>query len=219
MAAGNVGRAERSCSLYSGSDESRTTFRSIDLVALEVVLQVAELVARLAVDEEDLELLLADGDDPLDPVVVGLELAGPRIDLDDEGPLAGRLGPMDQLDALGLAVAGASTSLVSSSRSAFGIVRAGLALFEPDDDLLSLEAPGRQLGLEPDGVVDEDDVVDQELGQLEVAGRLGAAQADRVERHSLARRQLGRLGERLALGGLAVGEAARSPTAGRRAAR
>ncbi len=76
------------------------------LVAFEVVLQVAELVAGLAVDVEDLELLLADRDDPLDPVVVGLELAGLGLDLDDEGPLAGRLGPVDQLDALGLAVGG-----------------------------------------------------------------------------------------------------------------
>ncbi len=81
------------------------------------------------------------------------------------------------------------------------------------------KAPGQQLGLEPDGVVDEHDVVDQKLGQLDVAGRLGAAQADREERHALFRGQLGGLGERLALGGLAVAKAARSPTAAPRAAR
>ena len=142
--------------------------------------------------------------DALDPVVVGLELAGPRLDLEDEGALAGGLGTVDQLDALGLAVAGASTSFDSSSWAVLGSCRAGLELLEPDRDLLALEAPGQQLGLEPDGVVDEHDVVDQELGQLEVAGRLGAAQADGEERHSLARGQLGGLGERLALGGLAV---------------
>ena len=64
----------------------------------------------------------------------------------------------------------------------------------------------QQLGLEPDQVVDEDDVVDQQVGQLQVAGRLGAAQADRVERHALPRGELGGLGQRLAVGRLAVGQ-------------
>ena len=116
------------------------------------------------------------------------------------------LGPMDQLDALGLAVAGASTSLDSRSRSDFGIVVPGSRSLSRTTTFWPWNPRAEQLGLEADGVVDEDDVVDQELGQLEVAGRLGAPQADGVERHSLACRQLGRLGERLTLGRLPVGE-------------
>ena len=46
------------------------------LLAFQEVLEVAVLVARLAIDEQDLELLLADVDGALDPVVLGLELAG-----------------------------------------------------------------------------------------------------------------------------------------------
>ena len=103
--------------------------------------------------------------------------------------------------------AGASTSLRLELAVRLGVVSSPASRsLSRTVDLLALEAPGQQLGLEPDGVVDEHDVVDQQLGQLEVAGRLGAAQADRVERHSLARGQLGGLGERFALGGLAVGE-------------
>ena len=64
----------------------------------------------------------------------------------------------------------------------------------------------QELGLEPDQVIDEDDVLDQEVGQLQVAGRLGVAEADRVERHSLPGGELGGLGERLAVGRLAVGQ-------------
>ena len=67
--------------------------------------------------------------------------------------------------------------------------------FRRIDDLLAGEPARQQLGLEPDQVVDEDDVVDEQLGQLQVAGRLGVAQADRVERDPLARGELGRLGE------------------------
>ena len=114
---------------------------------------------------------------------------------------------MDQLDALraGRRRAHRPPS-ISSSRAAFGSLEPGSSSLSRTTTFSPWKAPGRELGLEPDGVVDEHDVVDQELGQLEVAGRLGAAQADREERHALARGQLGGLGERLALGGLAVGK-------------
>ena len=117
------------------------------------------------------------------------------------------LGRCTSSTRLGCPSAGASTSIVSSSRSGFadrGLP--GLALLEADDDLLTLEPAGQQLGLEPHRVVDEDDVVDQELGELQVPRGLDAPQADREERHALPRRQLGGLRERLPLGGLAVGQ-------------
>ena len=113
---------------------------------------------------------------------------------------------IDQLHALGLTVGGGIDLRRFELVGRLGIARAGLELLEPDHDLLALKAPGQQLGLKPDGVVDEHDVVDQELGQLDVAGRLGAAQADREERHALARGQLRGLGQRLSLGGLAVAQ-------------
>ena len=94
--------------------------------------------------------------------------------------LAGRLGAVDQLDPLGLAVL-RGVDLFGGDLPILGVRTVGLgrAFLEPHDDLLAREPPGRELGLEPDGVVDEDDVVDQQLGQLQVARRLGAAQADR----------------------------------------
>ncbi len=74
------------------------------LLALEEVLEVAELVPRLVVDEEDLELLLADVDGPLEPVVGRVELAVLQVDLDDVSDLAGLLRPVRDLDPLRLAV-------------------------------------------------------------------------------------------------------------------
>ena len=103
--------------------------------------------------------------------------------------------------------AGPSTSdRLELARRLAGRLEPGVALLEADGDLLAGEPARQELGLEPDQVVDEDDVVDQQLGQLQVAGRLGAPQADRVERHPLPRGELGRLGERLAVGRLAVGQ-------------
>ena len=94
----------------------------------------------------------------------------------------------------------------ASSRAAFGSGLPGSRSLSRTLHLLPFEAPGQELGLEPDGVVLEDDVVHQQLGQLQVAGRLRAAQSDREERDALPRRKLGGLGQRLALGGLAVGQ-------------
>ena len=90
------------------------------LLALEVILQVAELVAGLALHQQHLELLLADGDHALDPVVLDLKLARLGLDLQDERALARGLGPVHQLDPPGLAVGGASTSVEASSRAALG---------------------------------------------------------------------------------------------------
>lgn len=205
MEAGNVGRAAiLFAELGIGGEQDHVQLDRV--LAIEVVLQVAELISRLAVHVEDLELLLADRDHPLDAIVIFLELAGLRINLDDVDLLAGYLGSIDQLDAIGLAVAGRIDLLGFQDPVRPGIVAAGVPLFEPDRDLLALEPAHRQLGLEAYGVVDEDHVVDEEFGQFEIAGRLRAPQPDRVERHSLACRQVGRLGERLTFGRLPVGK-------------
>ena len=102
---------------------------------------------------------------------------------------------------------GAWTRIDSRSRAAFGVGRARRrARLRRIVTSWPAKPCASELGLEPDQVVDEDDVVDEEVGQLEVAGRLGVAQADRVERHPLARGELGGLGQRLAVGRLAVGQ-------------
>ena len=65
-------------------------------------LEITELVSRLGVDIEDLELLLADRNHARDLVVVCLELAGARLDFQDVSAFAGCLGMIDQLHAPGL---------------------------------------------------------------------------------------------------------------------
>ena len=98
---------------------------------------------------------------------------------------------------LGWPSGGPRRGWTATSRAALGSLELGVALLQADRDLLAGEPARQQLGLEPDQVIDEDDVVDQQLGQLQVAGRLGVSQPDRVERDPLARGELGRLGQRL----------------------
>ncbi len=74
-------------------------------LAVEIILEVAELVPRLAVNVEDLEFFLTDVDDPFDAVVLGLEFPRLLFDLNDESPLARGRRPVNQLDALGMTVA------------------------------------------------------------------------------------------------------------------
>ena len=71
------------------------------------------------------------------------------------------------------------------------ISRAGIPLLEAHLELLALEAARQELGLEPNGVVLEDDLVNQQFAQLDVSSGFGAASADCVQRHALARCQLG----------------------------
>ncbi len=97
------------------------------LVALEIILQVAELVTRLGVDIKNLELLLAHRDRALDAVVIRLKFARQRIDLDDELAFAGRLGPIDELDPLRLTAGrGVDFDCFDLARG-LGIARARLA--------------------------------------------------------------------------------------------
>ncbi len=178
-------------------------------LAFEVVLQVAILVPGLAVDEQDLELLLANVDRPFEPVVLDLELAGLGLDFKNVGNFTRFLGPVADLDPEGLAVGRGRDLQGLEVAHRLGIGRSLVFLAKTDHDFLAGEAARQELGLEPDQVIDEDDVVDEQVGQLEVASRLGVAQADRVERHALSRGELGGLGQGLAVGGLAVAERTR----------
>ena len=65
---------------------------------------------------------------------------------------------------------------------------------------------GRQLALEVHHVVDEHHVVDQQVGELQIADRLVAAQADEEQRHAAAAGVLGGVGQRRAVGVDAVGQ-------------
>ena len=84
------------------------------------------------------------------------------------------LGPVADLDPLRLAVGRGRRPGWSPGRGRRS-GRSSLRVFcwSRIVDLLAGEAPRQQLGLEPDEVVDEDDVIDEQVGQLQVAGRLG----------------------------------------------
>ena len=89
---------------------------------------------------------------------------------------------------------------------ALGSVASAVATAENDVDFFAGEALAGEAGFEADLVVDEDDVVDEEVGEFEVADGGGVAQADGVERDALGAGELGGAGQGFALGGLAVGE-------------
>ena len=61
---------------------------------------------------------------------------------------------------------------------------------------LAFEAAGFDLRLQADEVVDEDDVVDQHVGQLDIAGWRVAAEADGEQWHALSASVFGGVGER-----------------------
>src|SRR5437764_615275 len=73
-------------------------------IGLQQVLEVAVFIARLAVDQQNLELLLADVDRADDLVVIRLEFARPGRDLQDVRDVPGLLGPVADLDPRRLAV-------------------------------------------------------------------------------------------------------------------
>ena len=132
---------------------------------------------------------------------------GSVLDLDDEGPLAGRLGPVDQLDAPGLAVGGCVDLLGLEVPFRLGIGRAGVAFLEPDDELLTPRSPGPRAS--PGIGRRRRRTRRRPRAARSARGRRAGSGLPRpigIEGHALAGRQLGGLGERLALGGLAVGE-------------
>ena len=99
------------------------------------------------------------------------------------------LGRCTSSTRLGWPSAGASTSVDSSSRAALGSALVASRSMSRTITFWPCEAPGQELCLEPHRVVDEHDIVDQQLRQLQVAGGLGAAQADCEQGNALPRRR------------------------------
>src|SRR5262249_48302354 len=154
----------------------------------EVIFEITEFVARLAVNEQDLELFLANRDNPFDSVVIDLELAGTGLDLNHKGALPGLVlrGSMDELDAVGMAIARGLDLLGIEHTVGPGFFRLALLPLELDLELLPLKTMRRQFHLEPHGILDEDHIVDQELGEFQIARGLGASQSNGVKWHALA---------------------------------
>ena len=122
-----------------------------------------------------------------------------RLGLDDEAESADLLRAVREADLLRLAVG------ADGHFGAGQLLRPALAA-EHDGHLGALVAGGRQLELERDDVVDEDHVVHQQVAEPQFADRLVAAQADQQQRHALAGRVGGAVGQRGSFRIDAVGE-------------
>ena len=169
------------------------------LVAAEHVAEVAELEVGIARRQQHADLPLAHVYRLPEAVVLGVQLAFQRLDLDDVAEVALPGGAIGYSHLLRLSVG--SDHGVDSGQ------HLGLALLvERDGHRAARKAVPGQLGLEVDDVVDEDDLLDQQVAELEVAHGPLVAQPHGQKRHALAPRVGGRLRKRRPFGRDAVGQ-------------
>ena len=138
---------------------------SIVAIALQQRLQKAKLVARIAERQEHANLFVADRDDAALAIVVAVGFIVAGGDFDDVGDVAGRGGPMREKHGLRFAVRAERHRLFGQRR------RTSPSRRQHDLGRLAVEAGGLDLDGEADEVVDEHGIVDQHVGQLDVAGR------------------------------------------------